>query len=166
MSRAPDFAEIRRERPADADAIRALLLAAFPTPAEADLVAALRADGDLVLGLVAEGGDGLAGYVGFSRASVAGRPALALAPLAVADGRRIEGVGSRLVRAGIRELETGFSGPLVVLGDPIWYGRFGFAPAAGLVCRWSSPHLLAMTIGAPAAAAAGDLVYARAFDAL
>ena len=44
---------IRPERPEDAAGIDALLRAAFPGAAEADLVRRLRADGDLALSLVA-----------------------------------------------------------------------------------------------------------------
>lgn len=165
MSRAPDFAEIRRERPADEEAIRALLARCFPTLAEADLVDALRAAGDLTLSLVAVGDEGLVGHVALSRATLGGAPALALAPLAVAEGRRIEGVGSRLVRAALRELEGSFRGAVVVLGDPLWYERFGFRPAPGVVCRWSSPQLLALDL-AGGGTPAGDMVHAPAFDRL
>ncbi|TPQ50958.1 hypothetical protein C2U72_10755, partial [Prosthecomicrobium hirschii] len=52
---------IEAAQPTDAAAIRALLVAAFPTPAEADLVAALRLGGYGVLELVARAtgaGDG------------------------------------------------------------------------------------------------------------
>lgn len=165
MTREIDFAEIRVETPDDARAVRALLLDSFDTHAEADLVDALRADGDLTLGLVAQAEEGLAGYVAFSRASVDGAPALALAPVAVRKGRRIEGVGSRLVRAGLRDLEPRFDGLVVVLGDPLWYDRFGFRPAPGLVSRWSGPHLMALSLGAPREAT-GALVHAPAFAAL
>jgi putative acetyltransferase len=165
MSRPVDFAEIRAESPQDARAVRALLLDAFETHAEADLVDALRRDGDLVLSLVAMGEEGLAGYVAFSRARLADRPALALAPLAVRKGRRVEGVGSRLVRAGLRELEGRFEGWVVVLGDPLWYDRFGFAPAPGLACRWSGPSMTALAMGA-AGPAEGDFVHAPAFACL
>jgi putative acetyltransferase len=165
MNREIDFAEIRPETDADAGAVRALLLDAFPTAAEADLTEALRRDGDLALGLVAVSREGLEGYVAFSRALIDGRPALALAPVAVRKDRRVEGVGSRLVRAGLRDLETRFVGHVVVLGDPLWYERFGFVPAPGLACRWSGPHLMTLALGG-AGAAHGALAYAPAFAAL
>ncbi|QLP96366.1 MAG: hypothetical protein HZY79_01695 [Rhodoblastus sp.] len=79
--------------------------------------------------------------------------------------RRVEGVGSRLVRAGLRDLEARFVGHVVVLGDPLWYERFGFAPAPGLACRWCGPHLLALALGG-AGPAQGALAYAPAFAAL
>lgn len=165
VTREVDFAEIRPASEADAGAIRALLLEAFETAAEADLVERLRADGDLALCLVAQAEDGVAGCLALSPARIAGRPALALAPLAVRKGRRVEGVGSRLVRAALRDLETQFDGWVVVLGDPLWYERFGFQPAPGLVCRWTGPNLMAMPLGR-AGRAEGALAYAPAFDLL
>ena len=45
---------VRPANDADRGAVRAVVEAAFPTPAEADLVEALARDGDLVLSLVAE----------------------------------------------------------------------------------------------------------------
>lgn len=165
MTREIDFAEIRPEQEGDARAVRALLLDAFGTHAEADLVDALRESGEVALALVALAEEGLAGYVAFSRATLDGAPALMLAPVAVRKGRRLEGVGSRLVRAGLRALESAFAGHVVVLGDPLWCDRFGFRPAPGVACRWSGPHLLTLALGVEGEAK-GDLVYAPAFEAL
>ena len=54
---------IRRE---DAAAIRAMLIAAFPTTEEADLVDRLRADGDILLEWVAEVEGEIVGAVQYS----------------------------------------------------------------------------------------------------
>ena len=74
---------------------------------------------------------------GFVRAAAFG----ALAPLAVLPDRQGSGVGSRLVKSSLEcAREFGCHG-LLVLGDPAYYGRFGFkaetaaqvgAPFAGL----------------------------------
>jgi len=137
--------------PADAAAIRTLLVAAFPTPAEADLVAALRLGGYGVLELVARatgagcggddgnsGGGGssadrvILGHLLFSRLTVAPpndrRRAVCLAPLAVAPGRQTTGIGTALVREGLARLEASGEDIVLVLGDPAYYGRFGFHP--------------------------------------
>ncbi|MBT9291290.1 GNAT family N-acetyltransferase [Prosthecodimorpha staleyi] len=123
--------------PADAAAIRALLVAAFPTPAEADLVAALRIGGHAVLELVARDGannaDGaILGHLLFTRLTVAPpndrRRAVCLAPLAVAPGRQKAGIGTALVREGLARLEASEEDIVLVLGDPAFYGRFGFHP--------------------------------------
>jgi putative acetyltransferase len=129
--------DIRPESPDDAGAVRELLLRAFDTPAEADLVDDLRARAVPFIGLVAEIDGSVAGYVAFSEVTlhppVAGVwLALGLAPLAVGDAFRCRGVGSALVRAGVDACREAGADLVVVLGDPGYYGRFGFGPAAGL----------------------------------
>ena len=57
---------IRPEGPADAAAIRRVLEAAFPTPAEARLVDLLRAGGHLSISLVAEEDEAVVGHIAFS----------------------------------------------------------------------------------------------------
>ena len=52
-----------------------------------------------------------------------------LGPLAVAPDRQRRGLGAALVRAGLARLETAGFDAALVLGDPAYYGRFGFEPA-------------------------------------
>jgi putative acetyltransferase len=135
---------IRAEEPGDAGAIRALLAGAFGRDAEADLVEALGASGMMVVSLVAVESGEIAGYVGFSPVTIDGRtePVLGLAPLAVRVASRRRGVGGRLVAEGLRACrELGAAG-VVVLGDPGYYGRFGFEPALslGLRCEYEAPE--------------------------
>ena len=88
---------VRQERPEDAAAIRRVHEAAFGQPAEADLVDALRAAGDLVpeLCLVAERGGEVVGQIAFSRARLdSGDTVLALAPVGVLPEHQGSGVGS------------------------------------------------------------------------
>lgn len=118
---------IRYAKPADHPAIHALVAAAFGQADEAELVAALRRDEDVLFELVAEEDGAIDGHILFSRLW-ADRAELygALAPLAVAPGRQRQGVGAALVRAGLGcAREFGCHG-LLVLGDPAYYGRFGF----------------------------------------
>src|SRR5690606_34609089 len=108
--------------------IRAVLGAAFPGPAEAELVERLRADRDAVLSLVAEDGGAVIGHIMFSRMTAPFR-ALGLGPLAVAPSWQQSGIGSCLVREGLgRAKADGWQG-VFVLGDPAYYRRFGFDPA-------------------------------------
>jgi putative acetyltransferase len=44
------------------------------------------------------------------------------------------GVGSALVRAGLAQLAGIGAAGAVLVGDPAYYGRFGFAARPGLVC--------------------------------
>lgn len=127
---------IRPETPDDAPAIYDLHAAGFPTPAEARLVERLRASGRLSVSLVAEHLGRVVGHVAFSPVSTArGAVGVGLAPVVVSAAHRKNGVGAALVREGLaRCREAGF-GWAVVLGEPAYYSRFGFQPAArhGLV---------------------------------
>jgi putative acetyltransferase len=136
-----DDVVIRRERAEDHGAVDVVLRAAFPTPAEAALVEALRAAGDAAVSLVAERRTGdrdgvVVGHVLFSPVTVTphggGRaaPGLGLAPLAVATAAQRRGIGGALVRAGLDTCRAYGCGFVVVLGDPGYYARFGFGRAS------------------------------------
>lgn len=133
----PAAMRLRCETPADADAIDALLARAFAGhphshQTEAAIVRALRAAGALSLSLVAEDDDGgVIGHVAASPVRVAGaeRGWYGLGPLAVEPARQRGGVGSALMRA---VLETRGAAGCVLVGDPAYYARFGFAPLPGL----------------------------------
>lgn len=147
---APGSVVVRAEVPGDAPAIRQVVAAAFGGPAEADLVDRLR---ELAprpfLSLVAEAEGAVAGHVLFTPARPADGPELlALAPLAVAPPAQRRGIGTALVLAGLaRAAELGAPG-VVVVGDPAYYGRFGFGPAAArdLAVPWDVPPECAMVL--------------------
>src|SRR5262245_15027160 len=121
---------IRPEVPADAAAIRRVLEAAFPTAVEAHLVDRLRAEGHLINSLVAEDDGAIVGYIAFSPVRIDGaavdETALGLAPRAVVPGHQRRGVGGDLVREGLAACERAGCGFVVVLGEPVYYRRFGF----------------------------------------
>lgn len=132
---------IRVEIPVDAAGIDALLRKVFGRDDEADLVQQLREDGLLTLGIVATDDEGgVVGYAAFSPVDVAGvdRQWVGLAPLAVDESLRRQGLGEKLVYEGLDALNEFSYAAVVVLGDPAYYGRFGFRVAAqyGLHCRW------------------------------
>ncbi|MBJ3815327.1 N-acetyltransferase [Shimwellia pseudoproteus] len=132
---------IRVEIPIDAPGIDALLRRAFPGEGEARLVHDLREDGLLTLGVVATDDDGqVIGYAAFSPVSVAGEELqwVGLAPLAVDDAWRGQGLGRQLVYEGLDSLNEFGYAAVVTLGDPALYSRLGFEPAAryDLRCRW------------------------------
>ncbi|PJE99243.1 GNAT family N-acetyltransferase [Streptomyces carminius] len=130
---------IRRERPDDLPAVTAVTGAAFagrartPVPVEVTLLDELRGcDGWLpALSLVAEGADGkVTGHVVCTRGRVGERPALGLGPLSVHPGHQRRGVGSALVHTVLGAADA-LGEPLVaLLGEPAYYGRFGFRAAA------------------------------------
>lgn len=157
----------RPEHSSDAEAIRTVLESAFPTPAEARLVAALRAAGRLAVSLVAVDGHGTVGHIAFSPVTAGSSVGLGLAPMAVLPAHQGKGVGALLVREGLAscaELDCGF---VVVLGDPEYYGRFGFVRASesGLDNEYGADEaFMVMELRAGSLPAGGALVrYAPEF---
>ncbi len=122
---------IRHECPADLAAIGEVHRHAFERDGEARLVDRLRAAGLVVLSLVAEHQDAVVGHVLFTRLPIHTDDgvidALALAPLAVIPAQQRRGIGSMLVRDGLAECRTAGESIVIVLGQPAYYSRFGFA---------------------------------------
>ena len=164
---------VRPAEPRDAAAIRAVHIAAFPTAAEADLVAVLEAEGDEILSLVAERGGEVVGHVLFSRMVVSGGGrawrGLGLAPLAVRPDAQSEGIGSALVAAALEQAAAMGEELVFVLGDPAYYGRFGFSAdaAAPFASPYAGPHLMALRLrDGLALPGSGKADYPRAFGDL
>jgi putative acetyltransferase len=121
---------VREERPEDRDRVRRVEEAAFGRPDEADIVDALRGDPAWALSLVAEVDGRVVGHLLFSR----GDRAMTLGPLAVAPEHQRSGVGAALMREGVARIDE----PIVLLGHPEYYTRFGFRPAnpEGITNQW------------------------------
>jgi putative acetyltransferase len=168
----PQIGEVslRMEQPADAPQIRDLLEASFPDHGEALLVDRLRSDGDLLLSLVAEDGGVVVGYIAFARVVVEGGEAafsaVALAPLAVYPDYQNQGVAAHLVREGHACLAFLGETLSIVLGEPQYYGRFGYSNrrVAGFESDYQSAYLMGLSFGA--APWEGRLAYPPAFGAL
>jgi predicted N-acetyltransferase YhbS len=150
---------IRREERADHDAVHRVHLAAFPTPLESDLLDALRADPGWLprLSLLAEIDNVVVGHVVATRAWLEttppesappesapldsapwesapweSAPALGIGPLGVLPERQRDGVGSALMHAVIAAAEALDETLLGLLGEPVFYRRFGFQAAGEL----------------------------------
>jgi putative acetyltransferase len=131
---------VRRERPADHDAVRELHAAVFRQPGgraddvvEARLVDELREDAGFLphLSLVAVDGDDVVGHVIATRGWLEplGTPVLGLGPLGVTPDRQRSGVGTVLVHALLAVAEAADEPLVALLGSPDYYRRFGFVPA-------------------------------------
>lgn len=158
--------EIRGEIPADIADIRAVESAAFPTQGEADLVDQLRRDGSAVYSLVAIMEGRVVGHIMLSKMR---NPAmsLGLAPVAVLESHRRQGIAADLIREGLRRASAGGWRSVFVLGSQ-YYRRFGFDPAlaAGFSSPYAGPHFMALELQrGELAAKSGCVQYARAFEA-
>lgn len=125
--------QLRTEVPDDAAAIRTVIEDAFrehphSRQTEAQVVDGLRRAGALSLSLVALQRSCVVGHVAFSPVSVSGGASgwFVLGPLSVAPEHQGLGVGTSLVWQGLRLLRERHAAGCVVLGEPAYYGRFGF----------------------------------------
>ncbi|MFF5700991.1 methyltransferase domain-containing protein [Streptomyces sp. NPDC012794] len=161
----------RPETAADSMAVRAVNLAAFGTPLEADLVDALRADpGAWLPGLsyVAEGPDGsVAAHALLTRCAVDGVPALALAPVAADPAVQRSGAGGAVVRALLAAARERGEALVLVLGHPSYYPRFGFVPASrfGIRAPFEVPDeaMMALVLDDSVPVPAGTISYPAPF---
>ena len=118
---------------------------AFEQPNEADLVDALRANARPFISLVAVVDEQVVGHIFFSPVSIESEngvfTAMGLAPMAVLPEYQNQGIGSQLVREGLKECQRLGHRIVVVLGHANYYPRFGFTPASlkGLRSEYDVP---------------------------
>lgn len=162
--------KIRDETKEDIAQIRALTDAAFALTSysdgtEGEIIDALRAAGALSPSLVADE-DGVIGHVAFSKVLVDGRDPnwYGLGPVAVTPGQQGRGVGRALIREGLSRLRKRGAGGVVVLGDPAFYGRFGFESAPSMYFGDApSPYFQRLVLSG--AEPSGQVQYHTAFGA-
>lgn len=136
---------VRAERTEDLEAIHRINERAFGQPNEANLVDALRANATPFISLVAIVNEQVTGHISFSPVTIQSEngnfTAIGLAPMSVLPEYQNQGIGSRLVREGLRECQRLGHDIVVVLGHPNYYPRFGFAPASlkGLRSEYDVP---------------------------
>lgn len=162
---------VRPEQPGDVRAIHALHTASFPSESEARLVDLLRGAGRLPVSLVADVDGKVIGHVAFSPVTASSNfPGAGLAPIAVLEHHRRQGIAAALVHAGLQACREAGFGWAVVLGDPAYYSRFGFRAAQefGLTDEYGGgPAFQAIPLvpnGVPTGA--GLVRYAPEFDSL
>ncbi|WP_413184225.1 GNAT family N-acetyltransferase [Paraburkholderia sacchari] len=164
--------EIRSETPADIPAIHALTAAAFlhaphTSHTEHYIVDALRAAGELAVSLVAMERNELVGHVALSAVTLSDGSTgwFGLGPLSVAPSHQRQGIGSRLVEHALDALRVRHAAGCVLLGDPLFYQRFGFKPAPALVLPGvPAEYFQALVLRGTVPAA--SVQYSKAFEAI
>ncbi|HSK71181.1 MAG TPA: N-acetyltransferase [Pyrinomonadaceae bacterium] len=134
--------EIRREREQDFVEVYRVNSLAFEQEDEAKLVEKLRKNPHI--SLVAEADGKIVGHIFFSPMTLGNETTdfIALGPMAVSPEFQNQGIGSKLVREGLKVCaHEGFTA-VFVLGHPNFYPRFGFetAKSKGFMCEWDVPE--------------------------
>lgn len=130
---------IRRETDADISAIREVAGRAFTEfsyaqYSEQEIVESLRDKDALVVSLIAVAGPFVVGHLAASAVTISDGTEgwVSIGPLSVAPNSQGRGAGSALVTAALDQLREAGIGGVVAVGDPAFYGRFGFAVAENL----------------------------------
>lgn len=140
--------DIRPETPGDVSAIREVNRQAFGQDQEANIVDALRANGAVISSLVAVHDGVVVAHIMYSPLIIGGVVGAALGPMAVLPERQRQGIGTKLVEAGNRQLKRDGYACIAVVGHPNFYPRFGFRPAStlGITCEWDLPDEVFMIL--------------------
>lgn len=162
---------IRDERAGDAEPIHEVIVLAFRDAPHTEhteqyIVNALREAGALTLSHVAEARGQVLGHVAISPVTISDGAAhwYGLGPISVLPEYQGRGVGAQLMKAVLAELEARQAGGCVVLGDPAYYGRFGFEVVAGLEYPDApAEYFQALSFGGPFPQ--GTVSYHAAFSA-
>jgi putative acetyltransferase len=161
---------IRPESPGDVEAIHALTAAAFQraphtSHTEHLIVDALRAAGQLAVSLVEERQGAVVGHVAVSPVTVSDgtRHWFGLGPISVLPGYQGLGVGSGLMRAALQRLRDQGAGGCVLLGEPAFYGRFGFRAVPNLLLPGVPPEYF-QALAFNGRVPPGEVSYHEAFD--
>lgn len=148
---------IRDLIPDDEAVVRELISLAFKAvpvsrQTEAAIHAALRAAGAARVALVAEAEGEVVGQIDISPVTIGGidRNWLGVGPIAVRPDRQGRGLGRALVLAGMARARALGADGLVLVGDPAFYRRFGFAPKPGLTHEGvPDRYVMAASFGSP-----------------
>jgi putative acetyltransferase len=134
--------EVRFEQPKDIDEVRLLNDKAFGQPEEGRIVDKLRKSCNGILSLVAISNNKIVGHILFSPVTIETQrgviEGMGLAPMAVLPELQNHGIGSKLVKEGLRIINNTTCPYVIVLGHEKYYPRFGFQRASkyGLKSQW------------------------------
>lgn len=162
---------IRPERRDDVEAIERVTREAFASHPHSNrteqfIVAALRKAGALTLALVAEREGVVVGHVALSPVTISDGSTgwYGLGPLSVTPVLQGRGIGSALVRRGLEQARALGANGCVLVGEPEYYARFGFAHDPGLGLAGVPPqYFLALRLRP--CTASGDVRFHDAFGA-
>ncbi len=163
---------IRTESPTDRDNIHRLIKAAFLNAPHTDhtehfIVDALRRANALSVSLVAEQAGQIVGHVALSAVTITdgAQGWYGLGPIAVQPEEQGKGIGRQLVQTALTELRARSARGCVLLGNPAYYHRFGFAPRPGLILPGVPAEYFQATLIQGSGYPQGEVEYHPAFGA-
>ena len=134
---------IRNEKESDSARISEVITLAFQDDPhsdgrEAEIVELMRDDSALTISLVAEVDNEIVGHIAFSKVAINHEfiDWYGLAPVSIEPKHQNQGIGSELVREGLKLLQEadGINAKgCVLLGEPDYYQRFGFTADERLI---------------------------------
>jgi len=131
---------IRNETGSDIEAISEVTKAAFENhphskQTEQFIVTALRAANALTISLVAEVAGKVVGHIAFSPVTISdgSQDWYGLGPVSVLPEWQRQGIGKALMHEGLSLLKSSGAKGCVLVGEPEFYGRFGFRNIPDLV---------------------------------
>ncbi|WP_218938243.1 GNAT family N-acetyltransferase [Parashewanella tropica] len=160
---------VRPENSNDSKAINKVISAAFDhhphsNQKEQCIVSQLRDNSALDVSLVAVYEGVIIGHIAFSKVKINGNECswYGLGPVAVSPVYQNYGVGSKLIKEGIKAIiEKGAEG-CVLLGEPEYYERFGFKASSSLVLDGVPPEYF-LVLSFKKYTHAGKVEYHQAF---
>jgi len=137
---------VRQEQQEDKDGIFELNALAFGQEEEGHIVNKIREGENFLpeLSLVLAHGDKIVGHLLFSKAKINSDQeyeTLVLAPMAITPNFQRKGMGSLLLREGLRTAKKMGFQSIFVLGHPEYYPKFGFKKASTwkIKCPFEAP---------------------------
>jgi putative acetyltransferase len=163
--------QIRVETEKDAESITRVTERAFRTHPHSDqtehfIILALRRAAALSLSLVAEQDHQVIGHIAFSSVQFSDGSLnwYGLGPVAVLPELQGRGIGKALIERGLSDLRAMGAEGCVLLGDPDYYGRFGFRSRPDCIYEGApQEYFQSLTFGLHSAA--GKVTYHEAFNA-
>jgi putative acetyltransferase len=162
---------IRPEAPSDEDAIGQVTRRAFLShpnshQTEQFIIRALRADHALSVSLVAEDAGCIVGHIALSPVTISDGASgwYGLGPISVEPKCQRRGIRRALMERGLAELRKIGANGCVLVGDPAFYARFGFANNPALTLE-GVPQDFFLSLSLGTSPALGNVQFHPAFQA-
>lgn len=132
---------IRKTKLDDLEKLKNLYSSAFPEENLIPLIQELHHDKINVFSFVFEEQSNIIGHISFSECHINEHPykLALLGPMAVTPKKQKQGAGSLLIQHGLQFLADQKFDKVSVLGDPNYYGRFGFLQEKAILPPYPIP---------------------------